>query len=222
MLPWIDGVFVGGPATLTDAQGEWRSSIGRIRQSGPVVIGTAGILGDQVTQRYHGGPNAALCVHLTEHYRFWLQRYEIALTPGAFGENLTVGGLLEEDVCVADVVRCGSATVQVSGPRVPCANLARRIGRVDFVRLTVRENRTGFYLRVLEPGTVAANDEWQMLERRNEDASISRINRCMYLDFDPTFAHRMLNMPGLAEWWSTQAAQKLYDREAHWSLGLKD
>ena len=119
---------------------------------------------------------------------------------------------------MGDRIRLGTAVVQVSGPRVPCANLARRIGRPDFVKLTILENRTGFYLRVFEPGILQAGDRWTLEDRLNAAGSIPAVNRCMYLDFDPAFA---LAMPGLETWWKDQARQKLGDRTAHWTSTMK-
>ena len=89
-----------------------------------------------------------------------------------------------------DIVRIGTALAQVTGPRVPCANLARRIGRKDWVKLTIRENRTGFYMAVREPGIVQPGDPWHVEERFNPEGTIPAINRCLYLDFDPVFAHK--------------------------------
>lgn len=220
--PTIDAIFVGGPKTLTDAQGVWQSSIHRQRSDGPVHVTTQGIAGDKATQPDHGGPDAALCVHLADHYRFWRERYGLALAPGAVGENLTLSGLTEDAVCVGDMVRLGTVLAQVSGPRVPCANQARHIGRSDWVRLTIRENRTGFYLRVLEPGTVQSGDPWIVEQHFDEEASIPRINHCMYLNFDSTYANRIVHMTGIGDWWREQAAEKLAAREEHWTSRLKN
>ena len=216
----IEALLVGGPKTLTDAQGVWHSSIQRERSDGPVAVTIQGIVGDRVTQPYHGGPDAALCVHLMDHYDFWRETYGLSLAPGAVGENLTLSGVTEEAMCVGDIVRCGTVLAQVSGPRVPCATLARRIGRSDWVKLTIRENRTGFYLRVLEPGKVQAGDEWLVEQRFDEQAAIPKINHCMYLTFDAGYAERMLHMKGLGDWWRKQAAEKLAVRETHWTSRL--
>ena len=219
---FISAIFVGGPKSMVDARGVWQSSIQRGRSDGPVQVTIQGIVGDQATQPYHGGADAALCVHLTDHYHFWRERYDFTLAPGSVGENFTLSGLTECAVCAGDLVRCGTLLAQVSGPRVPCANLGRHIGRSDWVRLTIRENRTGFYMRVLEPGTVQPLDRWIVVDRFDEEAAIPRINRCMYLDFDPAYATRMLHMPGLGHWWRKQAAEKLASREAHWTSRLRD
>lgn len=217
----IAHVFVGRPKTITDDRGTWTSSIARDPVVGPVEIALDGLAGDAVAQPYHGGPDAAVCVHHIYHYRFWGERYGMALRPGAVGENFTLDGITEDDVCAGDILRAGSSLLQVSGPRVPCANLARRIGRDDWVRLTVRENRTGFYMRVLEPGTVEQGDAWRLEERLNPEGSIPAINRCAFLTFDADFAQQMKEMDGLSEWWKELVVDKGAEREAHWSESLR-
>jgi len=217
----IQAVFTGRPRSIVDEHGTWTSSIFRERVDGPVSVSLCGLAGDKVAQPYHGGPGAAICVHLADHYAFWNARYGMGLQAGFVGENITVEGITEDQICVGDRVRLGTATVQVSGPRVPCANLARRIGRLDWVKLTVLENRTGFYLRVLEPGMVQAGDSWVLEERVNYTGSIPAINRCMYLEFEPDFARAMLGMPGLEGWWKDQAREKLENCTGHWTSNMK-
>ncbi|RRA49219.1 MOSC domain-containing protein [Acidipila sp. EB88] len=219
---FVAAVFTGQPRLLTDARGTWTSSIFRERTDEPVAVSFSGLAGDKVTQPYHGGAGAALCVHMADHYQFWNARFHMGLKAGAVGENITLAGITEDQVHVGDHVRLGTALVQVSGPRVPCANLARRIGRPDWVKQTIRENRTGFYLRVLQPGTLQCGDQWLLEKRLNRSGSIPSINRCMYLDFDPDFARSMLEMPGLETWWKHQARQKLEARDTHWTATMKE
>ena len=175
-----------------------------------------GFAGDQVTQPYHGSPEAAVCAHLMNHYRFW-NAQGMALNPGGVGENLTLDGVLESEVCAGDVVRVGTAVLQVSGPRTPCANLARFGGRPDWVKQTVQANRTGFYPRVLTPGALQAGDPWLLQERPNPRASITAINYCVYLDFQPETAKHLLRAEGLAEFWKEQLREKLEARGEHWT-----
>lgn len=218
----VQAVFRGQPKLISDERGTWTSSIFRERVKGPVSISVEGLDGDRVAQPYHGGLGAAICVHLMDHYAFWNARLNMELKPGTVGENVTLGNITEDQICAGDQIRLGTALVQVSGPRVPCANLARRIGRPDWVRLTIQENRTGFYLQVLEPGAVKEGDMWSLEGRINETGSIPAINRCMYLDFDPGFARTMLAMPGLDAWWKEQAREKLDDNKEHWTSTMKD
>ncbi len=220
-MPHIQAVFTGGPKEISDAGGTWTSSIFRDRTKGAVRVSFQGLAGDKVAQPYHGSAGAAVCAHLADHYAFWRAHYGLDLQAGYVGENLTIENLKEDEVHVGDVVRLGTSLVQVSGPRVPCANLARRIGRSDWVKLTVQENRTGFYLRVLQPGVLQEGDSWLLLDRINIAGSISSINRCMYLDFDPDYARTLTEMAGLEAWWKDQARQKLGNRE-HWTTTMKD
>jgi MOSC domain-containing protein YiiM len=221
-VPIIHSVFIGQPKSITDERGTWTSSIGRDRVRGPVLLQREGLVGDRVAQPYHGGPDAALCVHSLDHYRFWHSHYGLDLQPGSVGENFTLDGISEDQICVGDIIRVGSGLVQVSGPRVPCANQARRVGRSDWVKLTIRENRTGFYLRVLEPGTVEAGDVWDLQERLNPDGSIPAINRCTYLHLDPIYASHIREMSGIAEWWREQMIEKLEKQNEHWTAAMKD
>lgn len=216
MEPVIVAVFVGQPTTLEDQRGAWRSSIQRTRVSGPLQITLLGPVGNQVAQPYHGSPGAAVCVHMMDHYRHWQAR-GMSLEPGAVGENLILDGILESEVCAGDVVEVGTAMLQVSGPRTPCANLARYLSRPEWVKQTVQANRTGFYLRVLAPGVLREGDAWLMRERPNPGASISVINRCIYLEFNYETAKRLLLAEGLADFWKDQLREKLAARGEHWT-----
>jgi MOSC domain-containing protein YiiM len=220
--PVLATIFVGQPKTITDERGEWTSSIFRERVDGLVEARQGGLAGDRVAQPYHGGPDADICVHLMDHYRFWNEHYTMSLNAGSVGENFTLAGIREDEICAGDILRVGAALVQVSGARTPCANLARRIGRADWVKLTIRENRTGFYLRVLEPGLVQAGDAWQLQEHFNPDGSIPAINRCLFLEFDPAYAARMQEMRGLADWWKEQARERTAQGETHWTALMKE
>lgn len=217
----VQGVFAGTPKELLDGRGSWTSSICRDRVQGSIGVRVEGLAGDKVAQPYHGGLDAAICVHLADHYEFWKREYAIDLPAGSVGENIALADLTESEIYVGDIVRLGTAVAQVSGPRVPCANLARRIGRADWVKLTIRENRTGFYMRVLEPGHLQEGDPWLLEERLSAAASIPAINRCMYLEFDPGFADTMLHMDGLGAWWKDQARQKLQDAD-HWTNSMRE
>ena len=215
--PFLHSIYAGGPKTLCDERGDWVSSIARERVTGPIQLSVPGLEGDKVNQPYHGGPEAAVCVHLAMHYQFWRDQYGIELNPGHLGENFLLEEIDESDVHAGDIVQVGSARVQVSGPRVPCENQARRAGRADWVKLTIRENRTGFYLRVLEPGVVQGGDKWVLQERLNERGAIPDLNRCLYLEFSRDQAEEFVGMPGLAEWWKQQFRERLNRVPGHWS-----
>jgi MOSC domain-containing protein YiiM len=71
----VEAVFTGQPKSITDERGTWTSSIFRDRAAGPVQVTRHGLAGDKVAQPYHGGPGAAICVHLNDHYSFWNSEY---------------------------------------------------------------------------------------------------------------------------------------------------
>jgi MOSC domain-containing protein YiiM len=207
--PYIHSVYIGQPKTISDEQGTWRSSIGRDRVDGPVEVEMRGFVGDRATQPYHGTPELAVCSHLLGHYRFWNEQYGMSLGPGNVGENLALENVTEDEICIGDVYGMGTAVVQVSAPRIPCHNQARRIGRADWVKLTLQELRLGLYMRVLEPGVLQAGDKLHLVERLNPQATMTAFNRCYYQEFDAELARQCTTMPGLMTWWQERFAKKL-------------
>lgn len=203
----IHTLSVGQPQTMTDERGTWRSAIFRTPVSGAVELRQRGLDGDQVADTdNHGSPDQAVCCHPLDHYAFWNEIYELRtpetmLGPGSVGENWTVSGATEHDVCIGDIFRVGSARVQVSGPRYPCTKQERKVGLAGFHRRTIETLRTGWYLRVLTPGTVQAGDGWTLEERLHPDLAVQRINVCGHQSLDPGFAQQALEIPELSAGW---------------------
>jgi MOSC domain-containing protein YiiM len=197
----IHSIYVGQPQSLADEQGSWRSSIYRERVEGPIALGARGLTGDQVTDTHnHGKPDQAVCCHSMAHYDFWAEAYDIQLRPGNVGENWTLTAADEAELCLYDRFQVGTAQVVITSPRVPCSKQARRVGRKDWVDLTLKELRTGFYLSVAQEGMVMDGDEWQLLERPNPGATLYALNRAVYHG-DPEAAARFLAMPDLDPYW---------------------
>lgn len=209
----IYSIFVGQPQTIDDGTGSWRSSIYRELVEGPIELSERGLVGDQVTDTdNHGLPGyQQVCCHALEHYAYWNERLGMRLRPGNVGENWTLENGDESAICLEDVYRVGSATVQVSMPRVPCNKQARRIGRGDWVKLTIDELRTGFYLRVLEAGVVQAGDEWELVEREYPWATLRALNALVYRDENPESAERFLTIPKLHPDWTVRLKRILRD-----------
>lgn len=130
----------------------------------------------------HGGPDKAVCVYSAEHYPFWTEFLSRSLPAAAFGENLTVQGLTEEDVCIGDVFQLDDAVVQVSQPRQPCIKLAKKFGVKDMVLKVQQTGYTGFYFRVLEEGRVAPDAKLELLSRGEKDISVQFANHIKYHD----------------------------------------
>jgi MOSC domain-containing protein YiiM len=202
----IEAIFVGEPRSITDEKGTWLSAIYRTRVEGPIELWARGLAGDGVAdKKNHGRPGQAVCVHPITHYDFWNQLYDLTgaecLGPGSVGENWTISGADEETIFCGDVYRVGTATVQVSGPRGPCWKQERKLGLADFLERTIDSMRTGFYLRVLQPGMVKTGDTWELENRFNDAISVSLVNQAAYRAVEPDVFERIMRAEGVVPGW---------------------
>lgn len=151
----------------------------------------------------HGGEQRAVLVYQWESYRFWqseLGRNDF--TYGQFGENFTVDGLPDQDVCIGDRYRIGSALFEVTQPRVTCYRVGIRMNEPRMAALLVARGRPGFYLRVLEEGQVEAGDEIVQVGIGPERMTVSEVNALLYLPGHPRRQlERALRIPALSTGW---------------------
>jgi MOSC domain-containing protein YiiM len=172
--------------------------------AGPVRVRTLNLDGDrQADLRVHGGPDKAVYVYPSEHYEFW-QR-ELGGNPlpwGAFGENLTVEGLLEKKIFIGDEIAIGSAVFQVTQPRQPCFKLAAKFQRDDMIKRFLDSRRTGFYFRVLQEGSLQAGDSIMILRSDPQRVSVREIMD-LYLSKTPerSLIERALSVEALSKSW---------------------
>jgi MOSC domain-containing protein YiiM len=212
----IHTMLIGQPHTYTDARGKtWRSAIFRAPVDGPLELGARGLAGDQVADtQNHGSPDQAICCHPLAHYAYWNERYQLAgsdrmLGAGGVGENWTIAGADESDVCIGDVFDVGTARVQVSAPRYPCTKQERKVGLKGFTNATMETLRTGWYLRVVTPGVVQAGDRLALVMRPNPGVSLRRVNAHMFHEFDDATARELLEVPELSQGWKRIIRMKL-------------
>jgi len=157
---------IGRPRLILRDGKSFSTAINRTPIEGAVELGVEGFAGDRVSNtRYHGGPDKAVCVYPSEHYPFWREQLGTEMPFPSFGENLTTLGLLEAHACIGDTFRIGTACVQITQPRQPCGTLAGKHNEPRLVKWVNDRRWTGFYLRVLEPGAIRANDAIEPLER---------------------------------------------------------
>ena len=164
----------------------------------------------QADQLNHGGSEKAVCVYPFDHYQYWSRRLGRDLKPGAFGENLTVSGAIETEVCVGDVFRIGEAMVQVSQPRMPCAKVAGKNGSKMLPKLMANVGYTGFYTRVLSEGMVAAGDGFDLFRAHPERITIAGVNSIIYeKSNDLELIKRLAELPEFSEVGRTLFARRL-------------
>ena len=208
--PFVQSVQVGLPrfhgvaGSAGPLDKPWATAFFKDGVAGPVEVTPAGLVGDgQSDLVNHGGVDKAVLAYSADHYAGWLAELGLAELPGgAFGENLTVAGLAEGDVCVGDVFRCGGVTLEVTQPRQPCWKLARRWRIKDLPARVVRTGRCGWYLRVAEVGTLAAGDAFTLLARPNPAWTIDRAHRVMHFaKSDAAESSALAAVPGLSLDW---------------------
>ncbi|MCY3944908.1 MAG: MOSC domain-containing protein [Anaerolineaceae bacterium] len=200
----LHSVNVGVPVTVPARGGLLRTGIYKRPVTGRVRLGPTNLEGDgQADLQHHGGPHQAVYAYSRDHYAWWAQQLERDdLTPGHFGENLTIGGLDEDAVCIGDVWRVGETLLQVSQPRIPCHKLAHRMGLPGFVRTFTQSERCGCYLRVLQTGKLGAGDRVSLTEREEQPMSVRAIFRLRLLQpDDPAATAHASQLPGLSPEW---------------------
>ena len=180
----------------------WRSAFIKSPISGAAQVGHLGVEGDeQADRKHHGGPDQALLMYSADHFPYW--RGEMGLEGvggGGFGENLTVSGFTERDVCIGDRLRVGSVLLEVTQPRKPCSNINRRWGRDGVTQAVTENGRGGWYLRVIEPGSLAAGEAVTLEARPHPELAVSLANEAMYgRTSDPAVLEAFLACPQMPE-----------------------
>ena len=155
--------------------------------AGPVRVGRLGADGDQQADLIgHGGEQRALFVYQIESYRYWqkfLGRDDFPM--GQFGENLTVSGMADDQVCVGDRYRVGGTVLEVSQPRVTCYKVGIRLNDERMPALLVKHRRPGFYFRVIQEGVVSAGDGIEKLSEGLGRMSVADVDGLLYTSEHP-------------------------------------
>jgi MOSC domain-containing protein YiiM len=189
----------------------WTSGIFKTPVSGPVFVGVEHIAGDQQADlTVHGGRDKAVCVYSADHYPGWAGTLwpEVGAF-GAFGENLSVAGVTEDDVCIGDIWAAGDLRLQVSQPRQPCWKLARKWRMPDLTDQVIRTGRTGWYFRVLREGEVAAGAALALVDRPAPEWTISAANQVMHgRPRNNAAAASLAVVPALSDAWRVTLAKR--------------
>jgi ferredoxin-NADP reductase/MOSC domain-containing protein YiiM/ferredoxin len=207
---------VGGPREVEWQGKTVRTAIWKEPVDGPRMVRRINIDGDDQADRLaHGGENRAVFVYQIESYRYWereLRRSDF--TYGQFGENFTVEGLADDEVCVGDRYRIGAALFEVTQPRVTCYRVGIRMGDPAMPSLLVARHRPGFYLRVLEEGPVEAGDEIVKVADGPEGLTIAQVDALLYLpNKSRELLERALRIEALSEGWKGSFRELLAKRD---------
>ena len=162
--------------------------------------GALGLVGDVVAdQKNHGGLDQALYVYSADDYAFWADDLGGVPEPGTFGENVTVSSLGAEPVRIGDQFRVGEALLEVTAPRIPCSVFATRMEEGAWVKRFADARRPGVYVRVVEPGEIAAGDAVERLGGGEGHPTVVDLMDVWYdADPDPGLLERLIASP-LAE-----------------------
>ena len=190
----------------------WRTGFFKEPVGGRLFLSTTGLEGDGVAdKRWHGGPEMAVLAYAAEHYGGWLAETGLtSMTPGGFGENLTIDGHSEANVCIGDIYELGSARIQVSVPRAPCRHIDRRHRQKGLCDLSRSSGRVGWYCRVLQEGDVGAGDSILLIERPLPQWSVERVHSVRHHQKeDLTAAAYLTDCELLADEWRGYFAERL-------------
>ncbi len=199
--------------------GAWKAPV-----SGPRMVRRLNIDGDgQGDLGGHGGENRAVLVYQVASYEYWANELgRDDLRPGAFGENLTVDGLPDDEVCIGDRYRIGDVVLEVTQPpRVTCYRVGMRLGEPRMAALLVSHHRPGFYCRVLAEGELAAGQEVVKISDGPQQVSVAEIDALLYLPGHPGDAlERALAIPALSPGWKASLQSLLEQDSATGNTGL--
>jgi MOSC domain-containing protein YiiM len=199
--PVLLSVNVGLPQDVpwqgrTVHTGAWKHPV-----TGPVMARRRNLDGDgQGDLNGHGGEQRAVLVYQIGSYRHWRDHFgRDDLGYGQFGENLTVDGLADDQVCIGDRYRIGEAEFEVTQPRVTCYRVGLRLGEPEMAALLVSHHRPGFYMRVISEGPVQAGDPIIKTRAGPHALTVADTDALLYLPgHDPTRLRRALGIPALS------------------------
>jgi MOSC domain-containing protein YiiM len=207
----VISVNVGEPKTVMIDGKPLTTGIYKEPVSEPLFVTKLNFNGDgQADLVHHGGYDKAICAYPSEHFIKWKKQYHRPFSSGAFGENLTLKGLTEDEACIGDIFSIGTAVIQLSQPRQPCFKVAKRHGLSDLPLVLQKTGCTGFYFRVLQEGIIQQGDKLTLIERSLTPLSVRYVNRIYYMKKTNVEAmQKIIAEPTLSESWRKALTKRL-------------
>ncbi len=201
---------------------QWRgktvtTSIFKAPVAGRIRVNRLNLAGDEQSDlTVHGGVDKAVYVYPSEHYAYWREQLpDFPLPWGAFGENFTTDGLFEKDTRIGDRLRIGTAEFSVTQPRMPCFKLSIRFDRADMVKRFLQSGRSGFYLKVVQEGEVAAGDSVTFVARDEHGITVADVASLYTADgANQDLLRRASELATLPEGWRDYFRRRLWEPDA--------
>jgi len=210
-------INVGLPREITVAGKTVRTSIWKYPVQGRIRVSTLNLDGDQQSDlSVHGGVDKAVYLYPSEHYSYWRTQFaDLDLPWGAFGENFTSEGILEDQVTIGDRLRVGSAEFMVTQPRMPCFKLGIRFNRRDMVKRFLESKRSGFYLSVTREGEVENGNAIEFTEKQKTGVTITDIVNLYTIDSEnQELLRRATELAALPQSWKDYFRKRLWNADA--------
>jgi ferredoxin-NADP reductase/MOSC domain-containing protein YiiM len=220
-MPKLLSVNVGLPQEVSWQGRLVRTAIWKHPVPHRVVARRLNLDGDgQADLKGHGGEQRAVMVYQVEAYRYWERQLgRIDFEYGQFGENFTVAGLADDEVCIGDRYKIGSAVFEVTQPRVTCYRLGIRMNHPRMPALVVSHHKPGFYMRVIEEGEVGADDEILKIADGPDGITVAEIDGLLYLpNHNPERLAKAARIAALSPGWRASLEALLKAAES----GIRD
>ncbi|MBT3337355.1 MAG: MOSC domain-containing protein [Anaerolineae bacterium] len=190
-------VNIGKEGTVQRKLYREKTGIFKIPAEGAVQIGKLGLDRDViVSEKHHGGVDQAIYIYGDADYAWWRNELGRELTPGIFGENLTISELESATFAIGDILHVGKVVLQVTSPRIPCKTFSARMEDAQFVKKFRAAERPGLYCRVLKEGSVQAGDPVHLERYEGEIVTLLDVYRDHYApDFRAESIQRFLDAP---------------------------
>jgi MOSC domain-containing protein YiiM len=200
----VVSVNVGAPRLVRWRDRDVLTSIFKEPVAARVAVHGVNVAGDdQADRSLHGGPDKAVYAYAQQDLGWWSDRLGVPLPAGVFGENITVTGVEVTEAVIGERWRINDVVLEVCAPRTPCYKLGIRMGEDGFPRLFAAAGRPGAYLRILVPGTIAAEDALIVEHRPSHGVTIHTVSEAYHRDHSR--AAELLAAPELADHWHSWA-----------------
>jgi len=193
----LDSVNVGQERILQHKDHVERTGIFKFPVEGSVKVTTLGLKEDViVSKKHHGGPDQAIYIYGGVDYAWWTEELKKEISPGTFGDNLTISDLESASFNIGDYIHINNVTLQVTAPRIPCATFAARMDDHHWVKKFRHAERPGLYCRVLGEGSLKAGDPVFIESYAGETISVLEMFRDYYdRNKNEETLRRQLNAP---------------------------